>query len=167
MKEAVQGDVSSIQNDLNATLPALISQADAAPGSVPEAFAVYRNVDALYDVLLRVTENANLMGAQDQATALQSALDGLKQARSGLGDSIVNHAKNQQAQLVQLRTAIAHAEAVSERKPEKTIVVDDGATSAATHHPRRHTTTKKAPASSTTPASTSSSQNLPSAKPQQ
>jgi len=60
VKSAADQDVASIQRDLSGTLATLMDQADAAPGSVPAAFAVYRNVDALYDTLLRVVLTANL-----------------------------------------------------------------------------------------------------------
>ncbi len=63
VKSAAAGDVSSIQRDLSGTLAGLMSQAEAAPASIPSSFAVYRNVDALYDTLLRVVETADLVGA--------------------------------------------------------------------------------------------------------
>jgi hypothetical protein len=60
VRAAADRNVSSIQRDLVETLPNLLNQADAASGSVPPAFAVYRNIDALYDVLLRVSQTASL-----------------------------------------------------------------------------------------------------------
>jgi hypothetical protein len=164
VKDAMQGNATSIQNDLNATLPGLISQADAAPGSVAEAFAVYRNLDALYDVLLRVTENAGLEAPQNEMEGLQSALNSLQKARSALGESIVNQAKGQQAQLTQLRSAIQRAEAASSAHPqEKTVVVDDGAVTPPPH--RKRTVKKKTPADSSS-SSTSTSGQTPQSKPQ-
>lgn len=59
VKSAAQQDTGSIQRDLSDTLPGLLSKADAAPTTVPPAFVVYRNIDALYDVLLRVSETAS------------------------------------------------------------------------------------------------------------
>jgi hypothetical protein len=164
VKDAQQGNATSIQNDLNSTLPGLVTQADAAPGSVPEAFAVYRNLDALYDVLLRVTENATLEAPRNEVEGLQSALDSLQKARSALGESIVNQARGQQAQLTQLRSAIQRAEAASAEHPqEKTVVVDDGAVTTPAHH--RRTVKKKTPASSSS-SSTSTSGQTQQSKPQ-
>src|SRR5262249_54209272 len=54
-RAAIQQDVGSMQRDLNATLPGLVAQVEANPQAISPAFAVFRNLDALYDVLLRVT----------------------------------------------------------------------------------------------------------------
>jgi len=149
VKSAADQDVSSIQRDLNGTLAGLLQQADAAPGSVPAAFAVYRNVDALYDTLLRVVLTANLAATDQEATSLQAALSTLESARGSLGDSILTASQSQQSQLIRIRTALAHAVTV-QRAPVTTTVVDDGP---AETKPRRKTTTKK----TTTPKPSSNS----------
>ncbi len=148
VKSAADQDVSSIQRDLNGTLAVLLQQADAAPGSVPAAFAVYRNVDALYDTLLRVVLTANLAATDQEVTSLQAALSTLESARGTLGDSILNASQSQQSQLIRIRTALAHAATV-QRAPVTTTVVDDGPA----EKPKRKTTAKK----STTPKPSSNS----------
>lgn len=125
VKSAADQDVSSIQRDLSGTLAGLMQQADAAPGSVPAAFAVYRNVDALYDTLLRVVLTANLAAPDTEANALQGALSTLESARSSMGESILNASQKQQSELVNIRTALAKAAQV-QRAPVTTTVVDDG-----------------------------------------
>jgi hypothetical protein len=151
VRDEVQGDVASIQRDLSGTLAGLLQQADAAPGSVPAAFAVYRNVDALYDTLLRVVETAQLAAPENEESQLESALKSLEGARGSLGDSIQNGSQTQQAELVRLRTAIASA-ATAQHAAVKTTVVNDGPSAApasATHHKRSTTSTAKKPAAST------------------
>ena len=145
VRDATQQDVGSIQRDLSGTLAGLLEQADAAPGSVPAAFAVYRNVDALYDTLLRVVLTADLAAPENEAGSLQSALTGLESARSNLGDSILHASQAQQGELVRMRNVIAAAEAAARRQPPKTTVVDDGPAretrkETVAHH---HTTTRK------------------------
>jgi hypothetical protein len=157
VKSAADQDVGSIQRDLNGTLATLMDQADAAPGSVPPAFAVYRNVDALYDTLLRVVLTANLAAPDEEANALQAALTSLESARSSLGESILNSSQAQQAELVRVRTALAHA-AAAPRPPVTTTVVDDGPTQETKH---KKTTTKKPAPTTTKPASSSSSNPAP------
>jgi hypothetical protein len=156
VRSAVDGDTEAIQRDLNGTLAGLLQQADAAPGSVPAQFSVYRNVDALYDTLLRVVETAELAAPEDEVSALESALQSLANARSSLGDTILSGAQSQQSQLVQLRSAI-NAAAAAQRAPVKTTVIEDySADKPPVHH---HTTTKK-PSSTTkkpTPSQPSSS----------
>jgi hypothetical protein len=121
----MQSDVDSMQRDLNGTLPDLLTKARAASSSVSPSFAVFRNVDALYDVLLRVTETATLAGAQG-AGSLEQARATLEQARAQLGSALLQQSQAQDAEVVQLRTtAAAAAAAVQQAAPKKTVV-DDG-----------------------------------------
>jgi hypothetical protein len=152
VRSAADQDVGSIQRDLNGTLAGLLQQADAAPGSVPQAFAVYRNVDALYDTLLRVVLTANLAAPDTEVSALQSALSSLEGARASLGESILNSSPAQQTELVRIRTALSKV-AAAPQPPAKTTVVDDGPADAKT---KKHTSTKKP---SSTPAKPASSPN--------
>jgi len=147
VKSAADQDASSIQRDLNGTLAGLMQQADAAPGSIPAAFAVYRNVNALYDTLLRVVLTANLAAPDTDANALQGALSSLESARSAMGDSILNASQKQQADLVNIRTALTKASQV-QRAPVTTTVVDDGPAQQA--KPKH---SSKKPSSSSKPAS--------------
>jgi hypothetical protein len=157
VKSAADQDVSSIQRDLSGTLATLIGQADAAPGSVPAAFAVYRNVDALYDTLLRVVLTANLAATDNEVTSLQAALSSLESARGTLGDSILNASQAQTAELVRIRTALARA-AVVQKAPATTTVVDDGP---ANGSKSKHTTTKKPSSTPAKPANTSNGSSTP------
>ncbi len=102
-------DVASIQRDLGTTLPPLLSAADAAPGSAPQLLPAYRNVEALYDVLVRVTQTAVLAAPAQQGAALQQATSRLQQARRDFGDLLQSAAQSQDRRLhdvqAQLRTA--------------------------------------------------------------
>ncbi len=55
------------------------------PAALSPAFAVFRNLDALYDVLLRVTETAALAGSGSDAGSLEDARAGLEDGRGKLG----------------------------------------------------------------------------------
>jgi hypothetical protein len=160
VRTAADQDISSIQRDLNGTLAGLLQQSDASPSSVPAAFAAYRNVDALYDTLLRVVLTANLAASDTEASSLQAALTSLESARSTVGDSIFNASQTQQSQLIQVRAALARAASV-QRAPVTTTVVDDGPTP---DTKKKHTTTKKP--SSTSSGSNSSKPNPPQSNPQ-
>ena len=129
VKNAAQQNAGSIQRDLSDTLPGLLSKADAAPATVPPAFAVYRNIDALYDVLLRVCGTAALAAPQGEADALFSSLNKLEDARRQLGDAILNASQQREDQVVKLEAAVraAAAAAQAQAPPPKTTVVEDGA----------------------------------------
>ena len=127
VKSAAQQDTGSIQRDLSDTLPGLLSKADAAPTTVPPAFVVYRNIDALYDVLLRVSETASLAAPQGESDALFSSLNKLEAARSQLGDAILNASQQREDQIVKLEASVRAAAAAQTQAPQpKTTVVDDG-----------------------------------------
>ena len=127
VRNAAQQNAASIQRDLTSTLPPLLSQADASPGVVPPAFSVYRNIDALYDVLLRLNETAVLAAPQNESDALYSSLQKLEASRTQLGDTILRASQDREAQVVKLQAALNAAAAVQAPvTPEKTAVVDDG-----------------------------------------
>ena len=124
-----QQDLASMQRDLTTTLPALMSQAEAAAANGPAAlsptFAVFRNIDALYDVLLRVTETAALTGSSTDANVLEAARADLEDGRGKLGAWLLQAIGAQDAQVVHPVPAAAHAAAAAPSVPNK-IVVEDG-----------------------------------------
>jgi hypothetical protein len=136
-----QQNVDSIQRDLSGTLPGLLTQADAAPNSVSVVFPVYSNIDALYDVLLRVSQTANLAAPPSEASDLELSLSRLEAARKQLGDAIVTSAKSNEGELLRLNTAIQKAAAAQAAAPPKTTVVNDGPIKSTTATKHKKTTT--------------------------
>jgi hypothetical protein len=126
-RNTVQQDVVSMQRDLNTTLPTLMAQAEApANGSaaLSPSFAVFRNLDALYDVLLRVTETAALAGSESDAANLEDARSGLEDGRAKLGAWLLQAIGAQDAQVAHAQTPVSRSPAAP-AVPSK-IVVDDG-----------------------------------------
>ncbi len=150
VRAATQQNVDSIQRDLNGTLPGLLATADGGAESVSAVFPVYRNIDALYDVLLRVAQTANLAAPDNEAGSIAEALSKLESARADLGNAILNVSKNNEAEVIKLRTSVQQAAAVQAAPPPKTTVVNDGpAASTSTSTKRKK---KAAPKPSTTPS---------------
>jgi hypothetical protein len=125
-RSAVQQDVGSMQRDLNATLPGLITQAEANPAALSPAFAVFRNLDALYDVLLRVTETAALAGSGSDAGSLEDARAGLEDGRAKLGAWLLQSISAQDAQIAHLQASASSRPAAAAPAAAPKIVVDDG-----------------------------------------
>ena len=125
-RAAVQQDIGSMQRDLNATLPGLVAQAEANPTAISPAFAVFRNLDALYDVLLRVTETAGLAGSESDAGSLENARAGLEDGRGKLGAWLLQSITAQDAQVIHLQTALAARPAAAPAAAPNKIVIDDG-----------------------------------------
>ena len=92
-------DVGSIDRDLDTTLPPLLAAADAAPNSTTQLLAAYRNVEALYDVVVRVTQTAVLAAPSQQSRDLQQATEELQQSRRDLGDLLNAAAQSEERQL--------------------------------------------------------------------
>jgi hypothetical protein len=125
VKSSTDKNLASIQRDLTETLPNLLSRADNAAGAVEPVFAVYRNVDALYDVLLRVTQTAIMAAPPSEASAVESALERLESARKQLGDVINTSVADRESQIVKLQAAVKAA-AAPPPAATKPAVVDDG-----------------------------------------
>jgi hypothetical protein len=125
----VQQDIASMQRDLSITLPALMSQAEVAaatgPAVIAPSFAVFRNLDALYDVLLRVTETAALAGSPADASSLEDARAGLEDGRAQLGAWLLQAIGAQDAQMAHPQAPAAARAASAPAAPAK-IVVNDG-----------------------------------------
>jgi hypothetical protein len=130
IRATTQQDINSMQRDLNTTLPALLAQADAAgaasgPPALSPAFAVFRNLDALYDVMLRVTETAGLAGSASDASSLEDARAGLEDGRAKLGAWLLQAIGAQDAQVARLQAPAPAVAPAPPPAPTK-IVVNDG-----------------------------------------
>jgi hypothetical protein len=106
VRDEASSDINSISADLQQRVPALLKDADAAPGSLSKTLPVSRHLDALYDVLLRVVEAARMAAPDDQANQLRNALENLEKARLALDDSMETIAGSQEKQLVDLRVTV-------------------------------------------------------------
>ncbi len=129
VREETNGNIGSIARDLDGTLPGLLMTADAAPGTVSKNLPVFRNVDALYDVLLRIVETADLAAPDPETQTLHAALTSLDSARRSLGDAIEAAAVDNEQQLGQARQRAATQAAA----PTTTNVVTDTGKSVPVH----------------------------------
>jgi hypothetical protein len=136
-KVQLQNDANSIQQDLSHQLPDLFQQAQASPTALDAQMRVMQNVDALYDVLVRLTMAANLTEKKSDAAMLNSALERLESARKIATGQLVREAALENRRLVQLQARVEEntsGENVSGHA--KTIVVDNEVR----HTTRRRTT---------------------------
>lgn len=106
IRSEAQSNLESVQRDLASTLPGLIATADAAPDSAAKTLPVFRNIDALYDVMLRIDAAARLAAPKDQMSALDQSLSALSDARHSLGDAIQAGAEAQDAKVVHLQAQL-------------------------------------------------------------
>lgn len=127
-KKQTLSNVDSIQRNLQGALPEIISQLRQAPEDVPATFKLYRNLDALYDVVGNVVEGAGAFGSKDDFQALSNDLSGFEGTRKQLAQRIETLSAAKEAEIVRLRADLktAQAAAIPEAPPKK-IVVDDTA----------------------------------------
>jgi hypothetical protein len=112
VREEATANTSAILRNLEDTLPPLLRDADAAPETIGKMLPVSRNVDALYDVLLRIFEASRVAAPAEQVTELQQALIALGKARGALYDRLQESAAAEDKQLKDLRGALQAQAAV-------------------------------------------------------
>jgi hypothetical protein len=133
------GNVDSIQRNLQDALPGMIAQLRAAPEDLSATFKLYRNLDALYDVLGNLVEGTGAFGSKDDLQALQNDLYGFESTRKQLAQRMETLSSAKEAELVRLRTELKAAQAAVPAAPPKKIVVDD-------NEPPKKPVVKKKPA---------------------
>jgi hypothetical protein len=162
-KEQLQSDADSIANDLSHQLPGLFQQAQAAPTALDAQLRLMQNVDALYDVLVRLTLAADLTEKKSDAALLDSALERLEAARKTATTQLVGAAAQQHQQLTDLQArveAIQASQSVSTTHG-KTIVVDNEVRHGTVHHTTHHKKPSPSTASKPQPNAPPSTGNKP------
>ncbi|MFZ0958828.1 MAG: hypothetical protein WAN60_20990 [Candidatus Sulfotelmatobacter sp.] len=172
-KKQALGNVDSILRNLQNALPEIIEKLRAAPEDVPATFNLYRNLDALYDVLGGVVEETGAFGSKDDFQALANDLKSFEGTRKALAERLENLATAKEAEIVRLRSDLKTAQAAIPVAPPKKIVVDDNEPvkkPPAKKPPVKKPPVKKKPvakpAGTSTTAKPAAGQTQPPAKPQ-
>lgn len=147
-KKQALSNVDSIQRNLQGALPEMIAGLRASPEDLPATFKLYRNLDALYDVLGNVVELAGAFGSKDDVQTLSNDLNSFEGTRKQIAERIQNLSTAKEAEIVRLRTDLKTAQAAIPVAPPKKIVVDD-AEPPKKPAPRKKTTKSTATKSST------------------
>jgi hypothetical protein len=164
-KEQALTNVDSIQRNLQDALPDIIAQLRAAPENVPDTFKLYRNLDALYDVLGNVVELTGAFGPRDDAQSLGNDLNAFEAARRLMADRIDNVSTEKETEIVRLRNELKTVQAVAPVAPPKKVIIDDTEPPPKKPAPKRKSTRKSttpktsSPTGTTPPASQTQPQN--------
>jgi len=124
-KKQALSNVDSIQRNLQGALPEILAQLRAAPEDVPATFKLYRNLDALYDVLGSVVESTGAFGSKDDLQSLSNDLNSFEGTRKQIAERIESLASAKEAEIVRLRADLKTAQAAIPAAPPKKIVIDD------------------------------------------
>jgi hypothetical protein len=160
-KRQTQANVESLQRNLKAALPAIISEMRNSPENLAASFKLYRNLDALYDVLSSVVEAAGAFGSKDEFQALDNDFNTIETARRSLAERMQGLAESKEGELTQLRVQVRNAQPVVAAPPKK-VIVDD------TEPVKKPSAKKKPAAKSAVPAAIkpSATTTTPAPKPQ-
>ncbi len=123
-KRQTQGNVDSVQRNLQSALPEIVSEVNKSPEDMAASFKLYRNLDALYDVFGSVVESAGAFGSKDEFQSLSNDFSGLENARRAMGERMQKLAGAKEDELTRLRTQVKTLTAAPPPPPKK-IVVDD------------------------------------------
>lgn len=124
-KRQALGNVDSIQRNLQGALPEIIGQLRNGPEDLPTTFKLYRNLDALYDVLGSVVEGAGAFGSKDDLQSLANDLSSFEGTRKQLAERIENLSSAKEAEITRLQAELKTARAEIPATPPKKVIVDD------------------------------------------
>jgi hypothetical protein len=124
-KQLAQSNADSLQRNLTSALPGLIDGFRAAPQDLSAGFKLYRNLNALYDVLASFTEAAGAFGPKNDYDTLAQQLMVIDSVRRDLGDNLEGLAASKQAELNQLRLQMQNLQQAAAAAPPKKVIVDD------------------------------------------
>jgi hypothetical protein len=166
-KKQALGNVDSIQRNLQNALPELLGQLRNAPEDLPATFKLYRNLDALYDVLGSVVESTGAFGSKDDFQTLANDLTSFEGTRKQLAERMEALTASKEQEIVRLRADLKTAQAAIPVEPPKKIVVDDNEPPKKPVVKKKPAVKKPAPAApGATPANTPPAQTPP-AQPKQ
>ena len=161
-KQQMQGNADSILRNLQSALPGLIADVRTAPENLLFSFKLYRNLDALYDVLGSVAESAGAFGSKNDYQALSEDLDSIERVRRDFADRMENLATIRENEAARLRAQVRSGQgtASSGSAKNKKVIIDD------TEPEKKPAHKKKTPKPAANPNQNTSNSNLQSATPQ-
>jgi hypothetical protein len=124
-KKQTLGNVDSIRRNLQSALPEIIAQLRNSPEDLSATFRLYRNLDALYDVMGSVAESAGAFGPKDDFQSLSNDLSSLEGTRRQLAERLANLAASKEQEILRLRADLKTAQTASATPPKKTVIDDN------------------------------------------
>lgn len=121
-KKQTENDTDSVLRNLKDALPTMVAQLQNAPENLALTFKLYRNLDALYDVLGSVAESAGAFGSKDEFQSLGNDLNAIDSSRHALAGRMDRLSVAKDNEIGELRVALQNARAAI---PPKKTVVDD------------------------------------------
>ncbi|HEX6802783.1 MAG TPA: hypothetical protein VF133_03815 [Terriglobales bacterium] len=159
-KRQTQADSESIRRNLQDALPSMLAELKNAPENLALTFKVYRNLDALYDVMTSLTESAGAFGGKEEYQALSKDLGAIEGSRRAFAERMDKLANTKENEISQLRVELQSARAAA-APPKKTVVDDTAPEPKKTVHKKSATKPKPKPSSNQTKPNTPAPQSQP------
>src|SRR5512146_2136223 len=105
-KQQGEANRQSILRNLETALPGMISAVRSNPDDIAASFTLYRNLDALFDVLGSVAESAGAFGPRDDYEGLANDLNSVEHIRHDLAERVATLASSKDTELARLRNAV-------------------------------------------------------------
>lgn len=123
-RQQYQANADALSRNLTVSLPQRIAELRSAPENLAASFKLYRNVDALYDVLSALADVASRAAPQADYNALLADVKNLEAVRRALADRIETMATQRDTELARLRSG---GKTTTTKSGTKKIVIDDTA----------------------------------------
>jgi hypothetical protein len=121
-KRQTQADSQSVLRNLQDALPGMLAELKNSPENLALTFKVYRNLDALYDVMNSLAESAGAFGGKEEYEALTRDVGNIESSRRAFAERMDKLANAKENEIGQLRLELQNARAAT---PPKKVVVDD------------------------------------------
>jgi hypothetical protein len=126
-KQQAAENAASIRRNITAALPELLSAVRSSPQSLAANFKLYRNLNALYDVVANLAESAGAFGKHEEYGAIAPHVDALDEVRRSYADLMQQMSANADDRIAAAQKTQAAAAAAAAQTPPKKIIVDDTA----------------------------------------
>ena len=103
-RSATQTRIDSLTRNMTSALPALLQEARQKSQDSSVVFKLYRNLNALYDVLNSVTEAAGAFGSKQDYDVLSTLAASFQDEQRSVADYLERLTADTQAELVRYRT---------------------------------------------------------------
>lgn len=143
-KNQARSNAESLERNLSEAVPTLVQQVRANPASLAANVKLYRNLNAVYDVLSSFSESAGAFGSKDDYSSLAQDTANLDNVRRSLADQLEQLASSQDAQVAQLTAQVRaqQATAAAATTTPKRVVVEDTAPAKKTASAKKKPTPK-------------------------
>lgn len=159
-KHQTSENIGSIQRNITGALPGLMTAVRTTPQSLAANFKLYRNLNALYDVVASVSESTGAFGKREEYDLMAPHASALDEDRRNYGEYLQQMTATADDRIAAAEREKAAAIAAAQQQvPPKKIIVDDNEPAAAP--PKKKKPVKKSAATSSNASTSSTATSTP------